>query len=443
MHAHTLETDSGSVDAGRYGHLFRSGYVRRDLYVSEPLFRQEMRDLFGHTWVYLGHESEIPAPDDFITRRIGRRPVIVTRNDRGEINVLINRCTHRGAIVCRQSRGNARRFTCGYHAWTFANDGRCTGIPLRHAYGAGFEIEDQNLQRPARVECYRGFIFACMKPDIDDLVTHLAGARMFLDQWLDRDGGRAVMVNAGSMPFRTFANWKTVYDNAGDGYHPPFSHTSMLRVFAKRYGADSDMSYYRSNFDETPLLSKDLGNGHTMLDQRPAMHAESAWKRQHPHPGREIVEQALIARVGPAEAQRMLDDSTGSGMNLNIFPNLLIIGNQIQLVEPVAVAETHVHWFATTLQGAPDEVNATRMRMQEDFPSFGEVDDTAQFEACQEGLETVPEMEWVDMRRHLSTQAGYADSDGFRREPISSDLHLRSYYAAWRRVMEAAAAVSC
>ena len=244
------------------------------------------------------------------------------------------------------------------------------------------------------------------------------------------------MVQNGDMQFQTHANWKTVYDNAGDGYHPPFSHTSMLRVFAERYG-DVDMQYYSRNFDESPLYTKDLGNGHTVIDQRPAMHATSAWRRQHVNPGREALEAALTRRYGPDEALRMLDASTGSGLNLNIFPNLLIIGNQIQVVEPVAVNRTVVHWFSTTLDGAPPEVNATRMRLQEDFPSFGEVDDTAQFESCQHGMEDVPEMEWVDIRRHMMTNAGHRDTDGLWREPISSDLHMRCYYDAWRRIMEA------
>ncbi len=136
----------------------------------------------------------------------------------------------------------------------------------------------------------------------------------------------------------------------------------------------------------------------------------------------------------------MLDASTGSGLNLNIFPNLLIIGNQIQMIEPVAVNRTVVHWFSTTLEGAAPEVNTTRMRLQEDFPSFGEVDDTAQFESCQHGLEDVPEMEWVDIRRHMGTDVGYPDTDGYWREPISSDLHLRCYYGAWRDIMEKAVA---
>jgi len=418
-----------------YSALFRPGYVHRDLYVDETLFRQEMADLFGRTWLYVGHESEVPEPNDFVTRRLGRRPVIFTRTRSGEVAVLVNRCPHRGALVCRAKSGNAGLFTCGYHAWSFSNDGRCVGIPMSGAYGEAFSRDAHNLTRPAKVDAYRGFVFAAMTDDVPDLITHLAGARAMLDQWIDRDEGRAVIVRNGDMQFRTHANWKTVYDNAGDGYHPPFSHISMLKVFAARYG-DIDMQYYKGDFDDAPLLSKDLGNGHTMLDQRPSMHSESAWKRQHPHPSREVLEAQLVRQFGETRALEMLDASTGSGMNLNIFPNLLIIGNQIQVVEPVSVRETIVHWFSTTLEGVPDAINTIRMRMQEDFPSFGEVDDTAQFEACQDGLENVPEMEWVNIGRHMQTQRGYQDADGLWREPISSDLHLRSYYAAWLRIME-------
>ncbi len=102
-----------------------------------------MRYLFATTWVYIGHESEIPAPNDFVTRTLGRRPVILSRGRDGAVQVVINRCTHRGAVVCRQARGNADRFTCGYHAWTFANDGRCVGVPLHHAYGDRFTLADR------------------------------------------------------------------------------------------------------------------------------------------------------------------------------------------------------------------------------------------------------------------------------------------------------------
>jgi signal transduction histidine kinase len=72
-------------------------------------------------------------------------------------------------------------------------------------------------------------------------------------------------------------------------------------------------------------------------------------------------------------------------MNLNIFPNLLIIGNQVQVIEPLAVDSTQLTWWSTTLTNVPPEINAMRMRHQEDFPSFGEPDDQANFEEAQRG----------------------------------------------------------
>ena len=424
------------VQETRFDKLFKPGYVHRDAYTRPDIFAQEMRALFGRTWVYVGHETEVPNPNDFVTRQIGRRPVILTRTGQGEVAVLINRCTHRGALVCRKERGNSKRLTCGYHAWSFTTDGRCASVPLKSGYGPGFDAREHDLARPARVQSYRGFVFASMSEEVLPLVDHLAGARDQLDQWIDRGDREAVVVRSGAMRFTIHTNWKCVYDNAADGYHTPFSHESMLRVFQNRYG-DVDLAYYQSDFDKAPLFIKDLGNGHTMLDQRPAMHADSAWSRQHPHPSREIVQQEIFDRFGEETGLKMLDASTGSGMNVNIFPNLLIIGNQIQVLEPQAVNKTVVKWYSTTLDGIPDEINAARMRMQEDFPSFGEVDDAAQFESCQHGMELVPELEWIDMRRHMTTGAGFTDADGHWREPVSSDLHQRTYFEAWRRIMGA------
>jgi phenylpropionate dioxygenase-like ring-hydroxylating dioxygenase large terminal subunit len=419
-----------------YQHLFKPGFVHRDLYVDPAIFDHEMRDLFGGTWIYVGHESEIPNRNDFVSRTIGRRPMVLTRTGDESFAVFINRCTHRGALVCRAARGNAPRFTCGYHAWTFANDGRCIGIPLRHGYAADYKLAEANLATPAQVDSYRGFVFASMTAEVPPLTEHLGGARTFLDEWIDRGDGKRVIV-AGDMPFNVHANWKTVYDNAGDGYHPPFSHESMLRVFGRRYG-DVDMQYFDANFDESEMFIRDLGSGHTMIDQRPSMHKDSAWARQHVQPGREVLEAELIAQHGRERALTLLEASTGSGMNLNIFPNLLVIGNQIQLIEPIAVDRTVIHWFGTTLDGAPDEINAVRVRMQEDFPSFGEVDDAANWESCQHGLATVPELEWVDIRRHMDSGAGRINDDGHWREPISSDRHMRAYFARWQQIMEAA-----
>ena len=103
----------------------------------------------------------------------------------------------------------------------------------------------------------------------------------------------------------------------------------------------------------------------------------------------------------------MLDLASSEPVNINIFPNLLILGNHVQVIEPLAVDETNLTWYATAVVdarrragGAVDDVNALRMRTQESFPNFGEVDDAANFEEIQRGLRA-PEDEWVYMHRGL------------------------------------------
>lgn len=420
---------------GKYSDYFKLGRVHRDLYVDEKIFREEMTHLFGGTWVYVAHETEIPNAGDYVVRTIGRRPVIVIRDDDGAVNVLFNRCSHRGATLCREDKGTAQSFTCPYHAWSFAKDGKCIGLPLREGFGKSTDDFEYDLGRPAQVESYRGFVFATIKAQ-KTLLEHLGGAAAMLDQWIDRNPGSDLIVHNGNMSFEMRTNWKCVYDNAADGYHVPFSHESMLRLLEKRYG-DVDISYYAGDFDQAPLMVKDLGNGHTLLDQRPLMHKASAWERQHVLPGREILWSNLNDQLGAEEALKLLDASTGSGMNLNIFPNLMIIGNQIQVVEPISASRCISHWYSTSLTNVPPEINAIRMRMQEDFPTFGEVDDAANFEACQTGLEEIPEVEWVHIGRHLDSGKGGEDVDGFWKEPVSTDLHPRAYWRAWRELMEA------
>jgi hypothetical protein len=123
-------------------------------------------------------------------------------------------------------------------------------------------------------------------------------------------------------------------------------------------------------------------------------------------------------------------------MNLNVFPNLLIIGNQIQVIEPLAVDRTCLTWYATTIaSGVPDEINTLRMRMQEDFPNFGEPDDQANFEECQVGL-TIPEIEWLDLGRGL--RAGEpTDERGVTTGRVTSEVTLRGYLQEWKRLMNA------
>ena len=325
-------------DADDIRRLIRGTEVHRRVYTDPAVFDREMVRIFGGTWVYLAHESQLPEPDSFVTTQLGLRPLLLTRDGSGEIHALLNRCTHRGSTVCREVSGTAKRFQCPYHAWTFKNDGQLESVPWPKGYGDTFSFGDHRLGEVPRVATYRQFIFATFNWDSPPLIEHLGPATDYLDDWLDRYPTGNVIVRNSSQKMMYRANWKLSFDNASDGYHPAFSHRSLLTV-AARYGDDRDMQYYARQPDDGPLYTKYLGNGHTVTDQRPGMQG-GYWKWVRPFPGMEAFEQLMRDRFGAKEAERWLDMGPGAGMNLNIFPNLLLIGNHLQIVEPQTVDST-------------------------------------------------------------------------------------------------------
>lgn len=133
--------------------------VNRSAMTSEHVFADEAAKIFDKCWLYVGHESEVSKPGDFVRRTVGGRPVIFLRDSAGDVRVHYNTCTHRGAMLCREDGGNTRVFQCFYHAWSFDTTGRLVVTPGADAYGPGFDKDDYALRGPARVERYRGLFF--------------------------------------------------------------------------------------------------------------------------------------------------------------------------------------------------------------------------------------------------------------------------------------------
>ena len=75
--------------------------VNRDAYRSAEIFARERDTIWLHTWLYLGHESEIANPNDYKVRTIAGRPLIFCRDSAGEVHAYLNSCPHRGTVLCR------------------------------------------------------------------------------------------------------------------------------------------------------------------------------------------------------------------------------------------------------------------------------------------------------------------------------------------------------
>src|SRR5215207_9152036 len=174
---------------------------------SPEIYEAEMQSVFGSNWLYIGHEAEVPTPGDFVRRTVGNRAMFLIRSVKsGELRAFHNSCTHRGALVCRQDSGNSKAFRCFYHAWTFNSDGQLIAVPDQDGYGEHFSREDLGLAPAARLESYKGFVFISFNPDVEDLVTYLAGAREYLDLITDA-AESGVEIRKGTNQYEIKANW--------------------------------------------------------------------------------------------------------------------------------------------------------------------------------------------------------------------------------------------
>ncbi len=112
-----------------------------------------MDRIFGVAWLFVGHESQVPEPGDFVTADLAGQPILMVRGKDGAVRVLFNRCAHRGTQLCVADRGATRSFVCPYHGWTYDLDGTLRGIPFDHRYQAGVrdELKEQGLGTVPRV----------------------------------------------------------------------------------------------------------------------------------------------------------------------------------------------------------------------------------------------------------------------------------------------------
>ncbi|MGE6608055.1 aromatic ring-hydroxylating oxygenase subunit alpha [Halomonas sp. NPDC076908] len=205
------------------------GKISREIFVNDKLYQQELERVFSRAWLFVGHESQVQNPGDFFVSRMGEESVILVRDKAHEIHVFLNSCRHRGMKVCRYESGNTSLFTCPYHSWTYATDGKLRGVPLyKSLYEGVLDKNEWSLIEVAKVTNYKGSIWATWDPEAPEFLEYLGDARQHLDLALDcRDGrpGGAEVVGVHKWVFPS--NWKYAAENfLGDTYHNP-SHRSV------------------------------------------------------------------------------------------------------------------------------------------------------------------------------------------------------------------------
>jgi len=129
-----------------------AGRISREIFVNEQIYAEEQEKIFARAWLFVGHESQIPNPGDFVSSCMGEEAVILSRDRAGEVHVFLNSCRHRGMKVCRYDEGNTAVFTCPYHGWSYGTDGRLVGVPyFREAYHSTLDRSQSGLVEVAQL----------------------------------------------------------------------------------------------------------------------------------------------------------------------------------------------------------------------------------------------------------------------------------------------------
>ncbi len=429
--------------------LVAEDQVHHSVYSDPAIFELEMERLFGRAWLLLGHQSQIPNPGDYITTRMGREPVIVTRHRDGTVQVLINRCAHRGAMVCHEASGNARHFACPYHGWVFDTDGALRSVPMPQGYGADAadKFTRLGLTRVARVEDYRGFLFASLASSGPTLAEHLGPIASSFDDLVDRAPEGEIEIAGGVFKHAYKGNWKLVLENHLDGIHPNYVHASSVDAARgapddpgalpgrERY-AEISLRQMRQNGAPEPVWEAlgiwATGWGHGYMGD---YHSDSRLVAAMNHPVFAEYRRRLASRVGDAEAARILGVSR---FNSVVYPNVSFMSQyrQLRIVHPLAVDRTVVYTYNIRLKGAPEQMfrdTVAFSNVVNGTASWVLTDDLEVYERVQRGL-TAAMPEWVALGR--GGGGDVQEADGFRRGATgTSEIFIRRQFEAWSKYM--------
>jgi phenylpropionate dioxygenase-like ring-hydroxylating dioxygenase large terminal subunit len=432
------------TDGTRLGDLIDEGErtIRARVHTDPEIFELELERIFARAWIPVAHVTELREPGDFVTRQIGRDPVIVSLGSDGELRVLLNICTHRGMRVCRAELGNQRRITCPFHGWAFGSDGRLRGVPFELAiYGEGLDKDRLGL-RQARVAVCAGIVFATWDEAAPALAEFIGDFSWYLEAGLCRsDAG--LEVAGPPQRYVVEANWKML----AEGFHGDASH--VLSVHNRSF---ADIGLHPPGDDGALHGLKASSMGHSVLCidlEQLGLGAEAA----------ELLRMVPPTGMSPEQLDQLADNLAPGQVELlartppiitALFPAsaiVMILGgpagatSSLRFFTPLSPTRTEISSFTLLERQAPEELRAgLRRSTAGTFGSAGifEADDVEVWEGVQEGISgpigRSMAMNYQAVRE--PTEPGPAQP-GTTFRGVSGDDNQWLFYQRWLEYLEA------
>ena len=433
----TTEEIAGLVEPDR---------AHRKAYTDPDIFDMEMERIFERTWIYVGHESQVKKRGDYYLAQVGRQPVIMIRGQDDKVNVLYNRCPHRGAQICSARKGNTgKHFYCSYHAWTFHLDGKLEGMPAKREYeGTNLDFDDPefHMARPAQVDNYRGFWFVNLSKGGHDLKTHLGEAAAAFDQLIDRAPGKETEIVGDCFRMVQQSNWKIFLENQLDASHPGVTHESTgkaaqkLEAKIRQEGEEPPMELsFLSDFARlghdgwTKFGTVGYRNGHSSLEGYMGLRPDDPDTNEY------------VRRMHEAYGERKAEEILGTNIHhMLVYPCNSVQPplQQLRTIRPLAHDKTLTEIWHFRLKNAPEKIYRRSLAyyyMVNSPSTLINADDLFNWWKCQHGLDSSAS-EWVSFHRKAG-QDEERDGVSYSAPESMSELPLRHMMHAWREYMTA------
>ncbi len=416
--------------------------VHRRVYADPSIFDQEMDRIFEKIWVYCGHESQIPNAGDFYALQIGRQPMIMVRGKDRKINVLYNRCPHRGVQLCGAQKGNTgSALVCSYHAWSFHLDGKLRSVPLPKGYegtSVSAENPDCSVKPAARVDAYRGFVFASLSAEGPSLLEFLGESKIAFDDMCDRSPVGEVEVVPICHRVIQHSNWKFFMENQLDSLHPSVTHQStgvsaarIEKRLKEKTGQAPLYYHYLSTFASSfdmwdSVQTVNFPRGHGILKAYMGLRPQDADTKAH--------EAQLVKAYGAHKAEEYLSRSIH---HVLVYPYLSVQSplQQLRCLRPLAANKTLSEIWHFRLKGAPEPIYQRSLWYYNQVNSPATMinaDDLENWSKGQLGLES-DGGDWVSFHRNYG---GDTEENGaLMSNRGTSEVVMRSQFRAWSEYM--------
>jgi phenylpropionate dioxygenase-like ring-hydroxylating dioxygenase large terminal subunit len=418
------------------------GYVHRAVYYDPEIYALEKERLFSRVWHYIGHESQLREAGDYVTAKVVDEPVVAIRDKDGAIHGLVNRCTHRGAILCSFPAGQARRLTCPYHGWTFTHDGRLAGIPLEEDYPADFDRAAHALKPVGGLAVHRGFVFVRLSQTGASLEEYFGPSLSNFDALADRSPTGQVELACPPIKHRYRGNWKLMMENLNDSLHTFFAHASSLQAaqfIFKRDGVRTKDATYSGLARIPPDMGvlrkfklRTLPNGHSTIE---GFFGDALGAVPEPDKSNYIA--AMEQFWGRDKAQAAIADTRHVCL---MYPSMCVQPRfqSVRTVTPLAVDDTEVAFYAFRLPGAPERVLEEALHYANSAGSAHSpivTDDLEIYERMQTAYASGAN-DWVTVRRcQRKLYEGQSDPN---LHPGTTERYILNQFRAWRGHLAAA-----